>query len=622
MKDFTDSNQSGAPPKQTSSGSAPQMMIIPPQEGPTDPYGPAKELLTNLNEKCKDYDPALFRDGLVAQTVSGLIGKSKPNVLLTGSAGVGKTAIAEDIARRIVAGDPLIPEQLAEHTVYELQLTDIIAGSMYQGMAEAKTKAIIEFASDEEQKVILFIDEIHMLASRSQSYQMIAEQLKPALARGQIHVIGATTSQESKDLDDDPAFSRRFTKLTVDELTPEQTVTVMKKAVPSLVRHYRDRIAIEDDLLPQVVSTADEYGSSVSRRPDNALTLLDRAMADLVVSHGAKISEAKDDGDDDLVNALESMDSLRLSSRRLTKVAKKITTGQAEPPVFDRAAMTESFGRIIGQDEVVSEVLGGLSRHTLGVKATTSPLAWMFAGPSGVGKTEMTRIIAEELTGQPPIVLNMGEYSNRHDESKLIGSGPGLVGSDSKKELPFDTLKSNPYRVILFDEIEKAHHEVRRLLLSPLDTGWLRMASGEVIDFSRAILIGTTNAAAESMGKPKTGFSAGSSDISAKMERQDLLDALKPFFEPEFLGRFTEIMEYSRISPEVYGDILAAAYSRFRERTVAALPRRAALLPVDIDPDALSHLVATTYQKDQGARPAETAAIRHIEDLLIAAGEG
>ncbi|MGN0552840.1 MAG: AAA family ATPase, partial [Oscillospiraceae bacterium] len=233
----------------------------------------AIEYLINYNECFKDEEPIMFRNGVIQQTLSCLIGKFKPNALLVGAAGVGKTKIVEDIARRIANDDSLIPEQLKGYTIYELPLSNIVSGSGLVGDVEKKTKNILEFAQDPENKVILFIDEVHVLINNNSTYEKIAQLMKPALARGNLKVIAATTLQESQNLMDDPAFNRRFTRIIVDELTKEQTKEVLLQIKNSMFEHYFRKIAISDKILDEVVTIAEEYKSMGAHRPDTAITL-------------------------------------------------------------------------------------------------------------------------------------------------------------------------------------------------------------------------------------------------------------------------------------------------------------------------------------------------------------
>ncbi|PDQ35493.1 MAG: hypothetical protein B5766_05355 [Candidatus Lumbricidophila eiseniae] len=593
--------------------SLPGMPGIPGQHSSDD----ITEILINYNERFKNAVPAMYRDAVITQTLAVLIRKDKPNPLLVGPAGVGKTKISEEIARMIATAHLAVPDALRDKTVYELSMSALVAGAGVVGQLEQRVTEIIAFATDPKNKAILFIDEIHVLGeSRDPVYSKVSQILKPVLARGDMHLIGATTAQESRKLEDDPAFQRRFTRLIVDELTCEQTIEVLKSARAGLLTHHQHKVTVSDQMLALTATIADEYSRASQHRPDNAMTLLDQALADLIVAHGTALAQAQRSGNNTVVQALQAVQQLTLSEQKLRSVALRLASGVAEKAPFDAQALRETLRCLRGQDEVLEELIDALERDQLGAFARTRPTVWMLAGPSGAGKTETVKRISEQLTGQKPIMLNMAEYSLEHDLSKLIGSGPGYAGSDSNKELPFDTLESNPYRVILLDELEKAHRTVHRLLLTALDEGWMRMASGKVIDFSKAIIIATTNAGKDSLGKPAVGF-ATSGSTPERMSAQRLISVLKEHFDHEFIGRFQKLVAYAPISRTTYAEILGGAYERERIRLLNQKPHLGARVPILSD-DALLEAVQETYLAEQGARPAERAARRLIEDALIA----
>lgn len=581
----------------------------------------AKELLVDYNEKFKNADPTLFRDVLIEQVLSVLISKNKPNALLKGSAGVGKTRIVEDIARRIELGDTLIPDQLKGHTVYELPITNLIAGSGIRGQLEEKVQAIVAFVSDPKNKVILFIDEIHQITGGSSTgssheARLISQILKPALARGDMHVIGATTSNESRAFDDDPAFARRFTQLIVDELTVEQTLAVLGTVRPGLVAHYNHKIMVADDVLTETVRIAEENSRAGQHRPDNAITLLDRAMADRVLEQKKLIVQAEAAGDTALVATLRSIPQVPLTAKRVLDVAKRLMTGNAQRPDFDVATLRGTLmNRLQGQADVLEKLVDRLAREELDLFPTKTPKTWMLAGASGVGKTETAKIIAEQMTGTEPIILNMTEFHSEWSTSKIIGSPPGYVGSDSNQELPFDTLESNPHRVILLDEFEKADKAVQRLFLSAFDEGYIRNARGKLLDFSKALVICTTNAAREALSGSHIGFGSAPTAVSHK----SLTKALSEHFDAELLGRFSLVVGFNPIDEETYRNIMAADYVRQRERILDVKPRLAQALPTSMPDDEVRAVAERTFVDSQGARPAGKAVRVWIEDRLLAA---
>ncbi|MDW6066161.1 AAA family ATPase [Streptomyces sp. FXJ1.4098] len=352
-------------------------------------------------------------------------------------------------------------------------------------------------------------------------------------------VIGSTTSTESRAFDEDPAFARRFTRLIVDELSVEQTLAVMTTVRPGLMAHYRHRIGVSDDVLASVVQIAEANSRAGQHRPDNAITLLDRAMADRVLEQKKLIVQAENAGDTVLAQALRSFPQVPLTSTRVLDVAKRLMTGNAQRKDLDVAALSATLtSRLQGQDDVLAKLTDRLAREELDLFPTKTPTTWLFAGASGVGKTEAVKIIAEETTGTEPIILNMTEFHSEWSTSKIIGSPPGYVGSDSNQELPFDTLESNPHRVILLDEFEKADKAVQRLFLSAFDEGYIRNAHGKMLDFSKALVICTTNAARDSLDGKMIGFGNNPKTIS----NQSLNKALEQFFDAELLGRFSLVV--------------------------------------------------------------------------------
>jgi ATP-dependent Clp protease ATP-binding subunit ClpB len=583
-----------------------------------------KEMLIDCNARFQGADPTKFRDVLIEQVLSVLISKNKPNPLLVGSAGVGKTRIVEDIARRIALGDILIPDQLKDHTIYELPITNIIAGSGIVGSLEEKVKAIVGFASNPKNKVILFIDEIHQITGGTGSHgdtvgRKISQILKPALARGDMSVIGATTGTESRDFDEDPAFARRFTRLIVDELTVEQSREILETVRPGLVAHYRHQITVADDVLAETVKIAEANSRAGQHRPDNAITLLDRAMADRVLEQKRLISQAQNAGNQVVVQALRAQTSVPLTGTRVLDVAKRLMTGNAQRKDFDAATLhTTLLGQLQGQDAVLEQLVDRLAREELALFPSKVPTTWMLAGASGVGKTETAKIIAEQMTGTEPIILNMTEFHTPSDTAKIVGAPPGYIGSDSNQELPFDTLESNPHRVILLDEFEKADKAVQRLFLSAFDEGHIRNSHGKLLDFSKALVICTTNAARDALTTRPVGFGS----VPVEVTTQNLVKALSEVFDAELLGRFSLIVGYRPIDEEAYRDIMRADYARQRERIVAAKPRLAADLPDQIPDDELRAIAECTYLREQGARPARSAVRAWIEDTLLAARHG
>lgn len=569
------------------------------------------DMLINYNETYKSATPALFRDEIVTQTMSIISSSRKPNALLVGPAGVGKTAIVEEIARRITNKEASVPPQLANTTIYELPIATLVAGAGVVGDLENRITEIIKFAQDANNDALLFIDEIHLIAdSNNTTYAKIAQILKPAMARGYIRVIAATTMGEAKKLDDDPAFKRRFSSVIVDELTREQTRQILDIVLPGMLTHYQNKVTVAPDVLDEIVMTADRL-MSTGHRPDTAITLLDRALSHSVISHHAAIQEALASGNTTSAQMLQQITHIPLTAKRLNAIAMLLVTGQSQPPHLDAQALETELSRLRGQEEVLPRIVDALRRRELNIFPQTRPTSWLFAGASGVGKSETTTIISQMVTGQKPIILNMAEYHDSASINRIIGSPTGYVGSDSAKERPFDTLASNPYRVIVLDEFEKANMSVQRLFLSALDTGEIQMANGPAIDLSRCIVIATTNAGRQKLSGSQMGFG----DHKHSVSKQSLTKELQKSFDAELLGRFDDLIAFMPLGADDYAQILRDEYDRQVKRICAERPD----LSFDpIDDDTINRLVDETWLVDQGARPAIRAIRALIEDMLLA----
>lgn len=569
------------------------------------------DMLINYNETYKSATPALFRDEIVTQTMSIISSSRKPNALLVGPAGVGKTAIVEEIARRIANKEASVPPQLANTTIYELPIATLVAGAGVVGDLENRITEIIKFAQDANNDALLFIDEIHLIAdSNNTTYAKIAQILKPAMARGYIRVIAATTMGEAKKLDDDPAFKRRFSSVIVDELTREQTREILDIVLPGMLTHYQNKVTVAPDVLDEIVMTADRL-MSTGHRPDTAITLLDRALSHSVISHHAAIQEALASGNTTSAQMLQQITHIPLTAKRLNTIAMLLVTGQSQPPHLDAQALETELSRLRGQEEVLPRIVDALRRRELNIFPSTRPTSWLFAGASGVGKSETATIISSMVTGQKPIILNMAEYHDSASINRIIGSPTGYVGSDSAKERPFDTLASNPYRVIVLDEFEKADMSVQRLFLSALDTGEIQMANGPAVDLSRCIVIATTNAGRQKLSGSQMGFG----DHKHSVSKQSLTKELQKSFDAELLGRFDDLIAFMPLGADDYAQILRDEYDRQVKRICAERPD----LSFDpIDDDTIARLVDETWLVDQGARPAIRAIRALIEDMLLA----
>lgn len=568
----------------------------------------------NYNEKFKVNDNVMFREAIIEQLLSILIGKDKPNALLIGAAGVGKTAIVETLANMLANDDPLVPDQLKGYTIWELPLSNVVAGAIYMGQLEANVQQVIDKMEEKDFKGILFIDEIHQLIDGSQSSDKISQILKPALARGTLHVIGATTLQEANSLMDNPAFNRRFSRVLVDEITRTQTIEILKKAKPSFINHYTN-INIDDNLLEMVATLADQYRPAGSHRPDNALTLLDRTLGEAVVYRKAQIQKLQETIDNDpsntqaplMLQALQASPTIPITDNHIKKTAISLATGNSKRDTIDIQSTKDSFAKIKGQDDICTKVTDIMVRTEYNLFPKKQPTTLLFIGPSGVGKTEIAKIMAKEFTGQKPIILNMTQFSDAATINRIIGSPAGYIGSDSHAELPFDELETNPYAVILLDEFEKAHSAVKRLFYSVFDEGNLTDNHGKTIDFSKSIIIATTNAAHQDH-KNRMGFGEESNSNAS-------IKDLSKFFDPALLNRFNYIINFHKIDKETYKQILVDKYHREIERIRTEKPNIKLL--DDIPDDVLDKMVTDTYHEEFGARPAYKTIKTYIEDQAM-----
>ena len=572
--------------------------------GPVDPT----ELLINYNQKFANSGHILYRDAIVEEILGIMIGKDKPNALLIGPAGTGKTKIVENIAYRIQNNDPLIPAQLYGYTIYELPLSNIVAGSSFVGQVEEKIKAVLDFISDPKEKAILFIDEIHMLVTSSdRTYKTIAQILKPAMARGDIRTIGATTTQEGSRLQDDPAFNRRFSRVIVDELTKTQTVEVLTNALPSYYAHYNNKISLDVSLLPDIVELSETYKTAGSHRPDTSLTLLDRAIGEAVINR--KKQEIAVANDPVLSSALKNNPIIPITRKQIRATAIRLATGNNKPENLDIDHLKESLSVIHGQDQILEKLIRKLRENELELYPKVRPMTMLFIGPSGVGKTEVTKIIAKEITGMQPIILNMTEYNSPASLSRIIGAPPGYVGYNSDAELPFDILESNPYQIILLDEFEKCDPAVKTLFMQVFDEGILKDNKGRTIDFSKSIIIATTNAGHTTTKKP-LGFSP-----SENKQTETEINELSAHFDIALLNRFEERITFQEISEDTYRDILIDTYERERTRILSSKPRTQ--LEPQIPNDRLDKMVKDTYRAEFGARPARQAIHDYIMEQVL-----
>ena len=377
LTDFTggpnnNNNQSQIPPFFKAAAAAPNFV-------PDDDE--IMDLIINYNEKFKNKSPLMFRDEIIKQILSVIIGKDKPNALLIGPAGSGKTAIVETIGQMLENNDIMIPPQIQGYTIWELPLSNVVAGCSLQGELEQKMQAIIaKFVENPNFKGIVFIDEIHQLISHDHSFSKMAQILKPYLARGDLKVIGATTNQEANNLMDDPAFNRRFTRIIVDELTRDQTVEILKSSKPGFIKHYQN-VRIDDSLLELVATIADQYRPAGSHRPDNALTLLDRTLGEAIINRNAQMKQLQtstNQQDIDLFNLLKSNPKIPIQESHVRKTAIALATGNSKKDILNEKSIQKEFSHIKGQDNVCQQMIQIMKREELKIFPKETPTSMLF----------------------------------------------------------------------------------------------------------------------------------------------------------------------------------------------------------------------------------------------------
>ena len=593
-----------------------------------------------------ELDPVIGREKELNRILQILSRRTKNNPCLIGEPGVGKTAIVEALAMRMAAGD--VPANLKDKRVLALDLSAMVAGTKYRGEFEERITQVIREVHSMG-NILLFLDEIHTLigAGGSEGSLDAANILKPALSRGEIQLIGATTVDEyRKHIEKDAALERRFQPVMVEEPTEEETMEILK----GLRRCYEQHHGVQID------DSAIEAAAALSKRyvhdrflPDKALDLIDESAAHVRLRESrssrlqAKRQEEKDalekareealkTGDLEAFAAaqaeLERWNSRKVRERKMPVVSEAdvadVVSGWTKIPV-KRLAEKESarlrnlektiHKRGIGQEEAVSAVARAIRRSRVGLKNPSRPIgSFLFLGPTGVGKTELCKVLAETMFGREDamIRIDMSEYMEKHSVSRMIGSPPGYVGYEEGGQLS-ERVRRNPYSVILFDEIEKAHPDVFNILLQILDEGHVTDSQGRKIDFKNTILIMTSNAGAERIIEPKRLGFAAVSDAAADHERmkQGVMEEVKRLFKPEFLNRIDETIVFHALTKENMREIFRILWKQLGEQVGAAQG-----ITLKIRPEARDWLVERGYDPKYGARPLRRAFQTYLEDPL------
>ena len=598
---------------------------------------------TNLTENARNgkTDRIIGRDREIERVIQILSRRTKNNPCLIGEPGVGKTAIAEGIAQRIAAGN--VPFRLQDKEIYLLDLTALVAGTQFRGQFESRVKSLIEEIKING-NIIIFIDEVHNLVGTGDSDGTMnaANMFKPALSRGELQVIGATTFNEyRKHIEKDAALERRFQPVTVNEPTIDETVELLRGIKGYYEEHHR--IKIDDSLIRPCVTLSERY---ITDRylPDKAIDLLDEASAcasiknDDLTAYEKCMKKAKelDERESDLASEKEPdyeklaevktekaknnaeierlkplVEKAHLSPADLSTVIEMWTGIPAQKIMeteFRKISRLESIlkEKIIGQDEACEKVAKAVKRSRVNLSTKRRPASFIFVGPTGVGKTQLVKVLAEELfSGVEPLIrLDMSEYMEKHSVSKIIGSPPGYVGFDDAGQLT-EKVRRRPYSVILFDEIEKAHPDVMNILLQILDEGRISDSHGKKVNFENTIICMTSNAGS-STGESGMGFGKTAGDMS----KEKAMKALKDFLRPEFLGRVDEVVVFSPLTEENYADI---AKLQLKDTTDALAENGTTL---NIDDSAYKYIAHKAHGGKYGGRDILKVIREEVEDPI------
>lgn len=612
----------------------------------------------DLTKLAKDgkIDPVIGRQKEIERVIQILSRRTKNNPCLIGEPGVGKTAIAEGLALKIVSGE--VPELLKDKKIYSLDLTGMVAGTKYRGDFEERIKKVIDEVKNAKD-VILFIDEVHTLigAGSAEGAADAANILKPSLARGELQIIGATTIEEyRKHIEKDAALERRFQPVMVDEPSQEEAIEILKGIKDKYEAHHK--VKITDEAIESAVKLSTRY---IGDRylPDKAIDLIDEAASRVRLrsytapSDLKELEEKKKSVEAEKLSAVNAQEferaaALRDEERKLDKEIKDkrenwhdmagkshdevtpadiadivsswtgVPVTQLSTEESDRLLHMEDelHRRIVGQDEAVEAVSRAIRRGRVGLKDPKKPIgSFIFLGPTGVGKTELCKALAAAMFGDENamIRLDMSEYMEKHTVSRLIGSPPGYVGYDEGGQLT-EKVRRKPYSVVLFDEIEKAHPDVFNMLLQILDDGVLTDGQGRRIDFKNCIIIMTSNVGAKLISQKQKafGFAAGAKELeqNEKEIKDAVMGELRNTFRPEFLNRVDDIIVFQRLTKDNIKEIAS--------RLLAVLQKRVEDMGIEVafSDEAVSKIADAGFDDVYGARPLKRAIQSRIEDAL------
>lgn len=603
-----------------------------------------KGLLDELGRNLTDganaglIDPVIGRDEEVARVIEILNRRNKNNPVLIGEPGVGKTAIAEGLALKIASGD--VPNKLKNKQIYLLDVSSLVANTGVRGQFEERMKQLIKELQSRK-NIILFVDEIHLLvgAGSAEGSMDAGNILKPALARGELQLVGATTLKEYRQIEKDAALERRFQPVIVDEPTPDEAIDILK-GIQDKYEAYHG-VTYSDEAIKACVQLSSRYIQD-RHLPDKAIDLMDEAGSKANLSIDAA-------SEDELTNRLAQIAAEKqaaLKEEQYEKAAKlrdeeeaiearlqnKTTDKEHIVTAEDIQAIVEQKtgipvgklqadeqtkmkeidvrlkARVIGQEHAVDKVAKAVKRSRAGLKSKHRPTgSFLFVGPTGVGKTELSKTLAEELFGSRDAIirLDMSEYMEKHSVSKLIGSPPGYVGHDEAGQLT-EKVRRKPYSIILLDEIEKAHPDVQHMFLQIMEDGRLTDSQGRTVSFKDTVIIMTSNAGSADK-TVKVGFQ---SDQDEAIEEQSLIDSLSSYFKPEFLNRFDSIIQFDSLDRE---DLVKIVDLLLNELSAQLKEQN---LTVHVTNEAKERIAELGYHPAFGARPLRRTIQEHVEDQM------
>jgi ATP-dependent Clp protease ATP-binding subunit ClpC len=610
---------------------------------PLDEFG--RDLTQDARES--RIDPVIGRDEEIEQTIEILARRRKNNAVLIGEAGVGKTAIAEGLARRIAEGD--VPETLRDARLISLDLASMIAGAQYRGQFEQRLKGLLAEVAESQGKVVLFVDELHTVlgAGAGEGAMDAANILKPMLARGELRMVGATTLSEYRRIERDSALARRFSPVTVGEPTVDQTVEILRGLREVYAFHHDAEIT--DEALVAAARLSDRYVTEY-HLPDKAIDLIDQAAArvrmhavkgdDTVARLRAELEKREAEKDQAVrEEAYEDAAKLKAVTARLREQLAELGEAPepAKPVVGERevaaviaartaipvgelvAGETERLvaleddlhQRVVGQDQAVEVVADTIRRARVGLSEGDRPLgSFLFLGPTGVGKTELVKALSERMFASEKALvrIDMSEFREPHTVARLIGSPPGYVGYGEGGQLT-EPVRRRPYSVILLDEVEKAHPDVWNVLLQLMDDGRLTDGEGRTVDFTNAVVVMTSNLGAGA-AKRSVGFTAA----EAAPDEERMLAAAKSAFLPEFLNRIDEIVTFRPLDAEQVQQITGLIIERVAQRL-----RDERGIRLEVEPQLVARLAREGFDAEYGARPLHRHVRRTLERELTRA---